>query len=239
MGSDSDLPTMKAAEDILQEFGVPCELTIVSAHRTPDRMMTYARTAHERGLQVGPVPLLLPSLLVTLGPTVALLLPTHMAELDSTGRFALMPSMAPVGWGSNSSSPQKYCCKRHARPPFVDWRCVLRAASCLQVIIAGAGGAAHLPGMVAAMTPLPVIGVPVKPAGAYLDGVDALLSIVQMPKGVPVATVAIGNAANAGLLAVRVLAGTDGALLQKMLEYQDGMRDMVLGKAAKVEAERA
>lgn len=157
MGSDSDLPTMKAAEDVLAEFGVPCELTIVSAHRTPDRMMEYARSAHTRGLQV---------------------------------------------------------------------------------IIAGAGGAAHLPGMVAAMTPLPVVGVPVKPAGAYLDGVDALLSICQMPKGVPVATVAIGNAANAGLLAVRILAGTDAALLQKMLDYQDGMRDMVLAKAAKVEAER-
>eukprot|EP00879_Flechtneria_rotunda_P019584 GHRR01020577.1.p1 GENE.GHRR01020577.1~~GHRR01020577.1.p1 ORF type:complete len:130 (-),score=51.48 GHRR01020577.1:766-1155(-) len=108
----------------------------------------------------------------------------------------------------------------------------------VQVIIAGAGGAAHLPGMVAAMTPLPVIGVPVKPAGAYLDGVDALLSIVQMPKGVPVATVAIGNAANAGLLAVRILASTDGQLLQKMLHYQDGMKHMVLDKAAKVEAER-
>jgi phosphoribosylaminoimidazole carboxylase len=92
--------------------------------------------------------------------------------------------------------------------------------------------------MVAAMTPLPVVGVPVKPSGAYLDGMDALLSIVQMPKGVPVATVAIGNAANAGLLAVRILAGTDAALLEKMLAYQDGMREMVLGKAAKVEAER-
>ncbi|KAF6260325.1 AIR carboxylase-domain-containing protein [Scenedesmus sp. NREL 46B-D3] len=157
MGSDSDLPTMKAAEDVLREFGVPCELSIVSAHRTPERMMDYARSAHKRGLQV---------------------------------------------------------------------------------IIAGAGGAAHLPGMVAAMTPLPVVGVPVKPAGAYLDGMDALLSIVQMPKGVPVATVAIGNAANAGLLAVRILAGTDAALLEKMLTYQDGMREMVLGKAAKVEAER-
>eukprot|EP00882_Tetradesmus_deserticola_P015849 GHRQ01016899.1.p1 GENE.GHRQ01016899.1~~GHRQ01016899.1.p1 ORF type:complete len:662 (+),score=233.45 GHRQ01016899.1:257-2242(+) len=157
MGSDSDLPTMKAAEDVLHGFGVPCELSIVSAHRTPERMMEYARSAHKRGLQV---------------------------------------------------------------------------------IIAGAGGAAHLPGMVAAMTPLPVVGVPVKPAGAYLDGMDALLSIVQMPKGVPVATVAIGNAANAGLLAVRILAGTDAALLEKMLAYQDGMREMVLGKAAKVEAER-
>jgi phosphoribosylaminoimidazole carboxylase PurE protein len=108
-----------------------------------------------------------------------------------------------------------------------------------QVIIAGAGGAAHLPGMVAALTPLPVVGVPVKPAGAYLDGVDALLSICQMPKGVPVATVAIGNAANAGLLAVRILASTDPALLQKMLDYQEGMKRMVLDKAAKLEASSA
>lgn len=98
-----------------------------------------------------------------------------------------------------------------------------------------AGGAAHLPGMVAAMTPLPVIGVPVKPAGAHLDGLDALLSIVQMPKGVPVATVAIGNAANAGLLAARILAAHDRTLLQKMLDYQQGMKDMVLGKADKLE----
>ena len=106
----------------------------------------------------------------------------------------------------------------------------------IQAIIAGAGGAAHLPGMVAAMTPLPVIGVPVRPAGAHLDGLDALLSIVQMPKGVPVATVAIGNAANAGLLAVRVLATSDPALLAAMLAYQAGMTDTVLGKAAKLEA---
>jgi len=125
---------------------------------------------------------------------------------------------------------------------FVRWcltpRLLLLLLDSRQVIIAGAGGAAHLPGMVAAMTPLPVIGVPVKPSGAYLDGMDALLSIVQMPKGVPVATVAIGNAANAGLLAVRVLAGTDAGLLQRMLDYQLGMKEMVLGKAAKVEAER-
>ena len=105
----------------------------------------------------------------------------------------------------------------------------------LRAIIAGAGGAAHLPGMVAAMTPLPVIGVPVKPAGAHLDGMDALLSIVQMPKGVPVATVAIGNAASAGLLAVRILATADPALQHKMLAYQEGMTDMVLGKAARLE----
>jgi phosphoribosylaminoimidazole carboxylase len=154
MGSDSDLPTMKAAAEVLEEFGVNCEVTVVSAHRTPERMFDYARDAPGRGLQV---------------------------------------------------------------------------------IIAGAGGAAHLPGMVAAMTPLPVIGVPVKPAGAYLDGVDALLSIVQMPKGVPVATVAIGNAANAGLLAVRILASADPALLNKMLRYQEGMTQTVLGKAERLE----
>ncbi|GFH05534.1 ATP-grasp domain-containing protein [Haematococcus lacustris] len=154
MGSDSDLATMKAAAQVLAEFDIPCEITVVSAHRTPQRMMDYARSAHTRGLKA---------------------------------------------------------------------------------IIAGAGGAAHLPGMVAAMTPLPVIGVPVKPAGAYLDGLDALLSIVQMPKGVPVATVAIGNAANAGLLAVRILGAYDPALLEKMIAYQDGMRTMVLDKASKLE----
>jgi len=154
MGSDSDLPTMKAAAEILEEFGVNCEVTVVSAHRTPEIMFDYAREAPGRGLQV---------------------------------------------------------------------------------IIAGAGGAAHLPGMVAAMTPLPVIGVPVKPAGAHLDGIDALLSIVQMPKGVPVATVAIGNAANAGLLAVRIMASADPVLLNKMLRYQEGMTQTVLGKAERLE----
>lgn len=154
MGSDSDLATLKAAAEILEEFGVPCEVTVVSAHRTPERMIDYARTAHKRGMRA---------------------------------------------------------------------------------IIAGAGGAAHLPGMVAAMTPLPVIGVPVKPAGAHLDGMDALLSIVQMPRGVPVATVAIGNAANAGLLAVRILATSDAALLAKMEAYQAGMTQTVLGKAARLE----
>jgi phosphoribosylaminoimidazole carboxylase len=154
MGSDSDLPTMKAAAEIMDEFGVRCEITVVSAHRTPERMMEYAKTAHERGLKA---------------------------------------------------------------------------------IIAGAGGAAHLPEMVAAMTPLPVIGVPVIPANAKLDGMDALLSIVQMPKGVPVATVAIGNAANAGLLAVRILASSDKKLLAKMMQYQLGMKEMVLGKAERLE----
>ncbi|KAG2498284.1 hypothetical protein HYH03_003545 [Edaphochlamys debaryana] len=154
MGSDSDLATMKAAAQVLEEFGVPLELTVVSAHRTPERMFEYARTAHARGLRA---------------------------------------------------------------------------------IIAGAGGAAHLPGMVAAMTPLPVIGVPVKPSGAHLDGLDALLSIVQMPKGVPVATVAIGNAANAGLLAVRIIAAQDRVMLDKMMAYQAGMTDTVMSKAQKLE----
>eukprot|EP00208_Stichococcus_sp_RCC1054_P001609 CAMPEP_0206146038 /NCGR_PEP_ID=MMETSP1473-20131121/29309_1 /ASSEMBLY_ACC=CAM_ASM_001109 /TAXON_ID=1461547 /ORGANISM="Stichococcus sp, Strain RCC1054" /LENGTH=580 /DNA_ID=CAMNT_0053542467 /DNA_START=392 /DNA_END=2134 /DNA_ORIENTATION=+ len=156
MGSDSDLATMKAAAAVLDDFGVPCEVTVVSAHRTPDRMLDYARSAAGRGLKA---------------------------------------------------------------------------------IIAGAGGAAHLPGMVAALTPLPVIGVPVKPAGAHLDGLDALLSIVQMPRGVPVATVAIGNAANAGLLAVRVLAASDPALRKAMEDYQGGMRDTVLGKAGRLESQ--
>jgi len=154
MGSDSDLPTMKAAAEILEEFGIACEVTVVSAHRTPERMFDYAQSAHKRGLKA---------------------------------------------------------------------------------IIAGAGGAAHLPGMVAAMTPLPVIGVPVKPAGAYLDGMDALLSIVQMPRGVPVATVAIGNSANAGLLAVRIVGTNRPKVLEKMVKYQAGMKEMVLGKAARLE----
>jgi 5-(carboxyamino)imidazole ribonucleotide mutase len=134
MGSDSDWPTMKAAAEICREFGVPFEVRVVSAHRTPDDMADYGRTAHERGLRV---------------------------------------------------------------------------------IVAGAGGAAHLPGMLAAHSPLPVIGVPVPQK--YLDGLDSLLSIVQMPRGVPVATVAIGGALNAGLLAVEILATSDPALRQRVL----------------------
>ena len=153
MGSDSDLPTMQAAVDVLAEFGVAHEVRIVSAHRTPDVMTDYARTAAARGLQV---------------------------------------------------------------------------------IIAGAGGAAHLPGMTASMTPLPVIGVPVPLA--YLDGMDSLLSIVQMPKGIPVATVAVGNAANAGLLAVRILAAADPALRSRMEDYQAGLAAMVIEKDAKLQA---
>jgi phosphoribosylaminoimidazole carboxylase len=154
MGSDSDLPTMSAAAQALDDFRIPYEVTIVSAHRTPDRMLEYARSAPSRGLKV---------------------------------------------------------------------------------IVAGAGGAAHLPGMVAALTPLPVVGVPVTPVGSHLDGVDALLSICQMPKGVPVATVAIGNAANAGLLAARIVAASDAELLARMVEYQAGMRDVVMDKAERLE----
>jgi len=155
MGSDSDLSVMGQACNTLKDFGVKCEVSIVSAHRTPERMLDFAQNAHKRGIKV---------------------------------------------------------------------------------IIAGAGGAAHLPGMVASMTPLPVIGVPVKPRGFHLDGVDSLLSIVQMPRGIPVATVAIGNATNAGLLALRMLGLSDKNLQNKMLEYQEGMKNTVIEKAAKLEA---
>ncbi len=152
MGSDSDLPTMKDAAEVLETFGVKYELTIVSAHRTPTRMYDYAQSAAQRGVQC---------------------------------------------------------------------------------IIAGAGGAAHLPGMVAALTPLPVIGVPVKTAA--LSGVDSLYSICQMPKGIPVATVAIGNAANAGLLAVRILASDRPDLLNKMEVWLREQEGQVLTKADKLE----
>jgi len=152
MGSDSDLPCMSAAAEMLESFGIGCEVTVVSAHRTPDRMLEYARSAAARGVRV---------------------------------------------------------------------------------LIAGAGGAAHLPGMVAALTPLPVIGVPVPLK--HFDGLDSMLSIVQMPKGVPVATVAVGNAANAGLLAVRVLAAADPILRAKMQRYQTEMEETVLAKADKLE----
>ncbi len=137
MGSSSDLPTLNAAADILERFGVGHELRVLSAHRTPDAMAEYARSAHTRGLKV---------------------------------------------------------------------------------LIAAAGGAAHLPGMLAAHTPLPVIGVPV--ATANLNGLDSLLSIVQMPRGVPVATVAIGGGANAGLLAIQILATGDPELLQRFVDYK-------------------
>ena len=147
MGSDSDWPTVQPAAEVLAEFGVPMEIGVVSAHRTPERMLDYARTAHTKGIKV---------------------------------------------------------------------------------IIACAGGAAHLPGMIAAATPLPVIGVP--RALGNLDGLDSLLSIVQMPAGVPTATVSIDGAKNAGLLAVRTLAVADDRLMEQMVQYQDTMREQVLEK---------
>jgi len=149
MGSDSDWPTMKKAVEVLEQFGVPHEARVVSAHRTPELLVEYSKTARERGLKV---------------------------------------------------------------------------------IIAGAGGAAHLPGMVAAMTILPVLGVPVQ--SRALSGMDSLLSIVQMPKGVPVATFAIGEAGagNAGLSAVSILAASDDDLAAKLEKFRDEQRDTVLGK---------
>ena len=153
MGSDSDLPVMKAAAEVCEEFEVAYELTVVSAHRTPQRMLEYARSAKERGLRL---------------------------------------------------------------------------------IIAGAGGAAHLPGMVASLTTLPVIGVPVK--SRALAGVDSLLSIVQMPRGVPVATVAVNNARNAGLLALRVLALGDERLAERLEAFADAQRASVEETAADIEA---
>jgi 5-(carboxyamino)imidazole ribonucleotide mutase len=151
MGSDSDWPVMQPAATACDEFGVAYEADVVSAHRMPEAMIDYGRSAGQRGLSV---------------------------------------------------------------------------------IIAGAGGAAHLPGMLAAVTPLPVIGVPVPLR--YLDGMDSLLSIVQMPAGVPVATVAIGNARNAGLLAVRILAVADSELQRRMVEFQDQLRQAAEAKGAVV-----
>jgi 5-(carboxyamino)imidazole ribonucleotide mutase len=152
MGSDSDLPTMQGAIAVCEEFSVSCEVAIVSAHRTPERMVKYAQDAHQRGLKV---------------------------------------------------------------------------------IIAGAGGAAHLPGMVASLTPLPVIGVPV--GTRHLQGVDSLYSIVQMPAGIPVATVAIGNAKNAGLLAVQILASHQPELLEKVQQYRHNLAQSVLDKQAQLD----
>ena len=155
MGSDSDWPVMSAAATALEEFEVPYAADVVSAHRMPDAMVDYGRSAADRGLAV---------------------------------------------------------------------------------IIAGAGGAAHLPGMLAAVTPLPVIGVPVPLK--YLDGMDSLLSIVQMPAGVPVAAVAIGNARNAGLLAVRILAATEAALRVRMVEFQEQLRRTAEAKGQAVREAR-
>lgn len=149
MGSDSDLPVMQKAADILTELEVPFEMTIVSAHRTPARMFEFAANAHERGTRV---------------------------------------------------------------------------------IIAGAGGAAHLPGMVAAISPLPVIGVPVKSSNS-IDGWDSILSILQMPEGVPVATVALNAARNAGILAAQMLATSDAALLARIVRFKKSLEEKVLEKA--------
>ena len=151
MGSDSDLPVMQAAADILDELGVAYEITIVSAHRTPRRMYDYAKAADARGIKV---------------------------------------------------------------------------------IVAGAGGAAHLPGMVAAISPLPVIGVPVK--SSALSGEDSLLSIVQMPPGIPVATVAIGGGLNAGLLAAQILSVADVALAARLADYRRRLHDAVAAKDARL-----
>src|SRR5688572_666305 len=146
MGSDSDLPVMKAAAEVLESFGIAFELTVVSAHRTPQRMFDYARSAEERGLRV---------------------------------------------------------------------------------IIAGAGGAAHLPGMVASLTPLPVIGVPIKSSNS-IDGWDSVLSILQMPNGVPVATVALNAAQNAGILAAQIIGSHNKEVLQRVAEFKEKLKQKVM-----------
>ena len=152
MGSISDMPVMQQAIDVLNEFGIETHVDIVSAHRTPEKLVDFSTSAHQNGIHV---------------------------------------------------------------------------------IIAGAGGAAHLPGMVASMSPLPVIGVPVKSSNS-IDGWDSVLSILQMPGGVPVATVALNGAKNAGLLAVQILASQNADLLQKMMEYKNGLKQAVLDAAAKL-----
>lgn len=153
MGSDSDLPVMQKAADILADLQVPFEMTIVSAHRTPERMFEFARNAHVRGIRV---------------------------------------------------------------------------------VIAGAGGAAHLPGMVAAISPLPIIGVPIKSSNS-IDGWDSILSILQMPEGVPVATVALNAGRNAGILAAQILAASDPALLQRIIAFKKDLEQKVVIKAQKME----
>ena len=153
MGSDSDLPIMRQAADILKSFDIPFELTVVSAHRTPERMFSFAKEAHQRGIKV---------------------------------------------------------------------------------IIAGAGGAAHLPGMVASLSPLPVIGVPIKSSNS-IDGWDSILSILQMPNGVPVATVALNAAKNAGILAAKIIGSHDPAIQQKILSYKEELKEAVAKKYQKLE----
>ena len=156
MGSESDLPVMKDAADVLDEFDIPYEMRVLSAHRTPDAMHEYARTARDRGLKI---------------------------------------------------------------------------------IIAGAGKAAHLPGMIAASTPLPVLGVPVPTSD--LGGMDSLLSVVQMPGGVPVGTLAIGGAQNAGLLAIQMLATSRAELMEKMTEYKQHLREKAEAMDRRVSAKKA
>ncbi len=153
MGSDSDLPVMKSAAEVLKTFGIPFEMTVVSAHRTPERMFEFAKGAHKRGIKV---------------------------------------------------------------------------------IIAGAGGAAHLPGMVASLSPLPIIGVPVKSSNS-IDGWDSILSILQMPNGVPVATVALNAAKNAGILAASIIGSSDAQLQSKIVAYKEEMKAAVIEKVKKVE----
>ena len=156
MGSKSDLPVMEGAQRVLQELGVKCEMTVVSAHRTPDRMVDYARGAADRG----------------------------------------------VG-----------------------------------VIVAGAGGAAHLPGMTASLTPLPVIGVPIKSRNS-IDGWDSVLSILQMPSGVPVATVALDGGTNAGILAAQILGASDDALRERIATFKEGLKSKVMASLQDVEGHR-
>lgn len=153
MGSKSDLPVMQEAANILKEFGIEYEMNIVSAHRTPERMVDYAKSAHKNGLKV---------------------------------------------------------------------------------IIAGAGGAAHLPGMTASLTPLPVIGVPIKSSNS-IDGWDSILSILQMPNGIPVATVALNAAKNAGILAVKIIAASNPAILSKVEAYAENLKQAVLESAKELE----
>ncbi len=157
MGSSSDLKVMKDAADVLKELGIEFEMTVVSAHRTPELMFEYAKSAADRGLKV---------------------------------------------------------------------------------IIAGAGGAAHLPGMVASLTPLPVVGVPVKSSNS-IDGWDSILSILQMPNGVPVATVALNAAKNAGILAAQIIGSSDKDVLQRMVAYKEAMKTKVMDGKVEVESYRA
>lgn len=154
MGSDSDLPIMRQAADVLKELGIEAEMTIVSAHRTPERMFEFAKNAHTRGVKV---------------------------------------------------------------------------------IIAGAGGAAHLPGMVASLSPLPVIGVPVKSSNS-IDGWDSILSILQMPNGVPVATVALNAAKNAGILAAQIIGSHQPEVLERIVQFKKKLEAEVLAKVEKLEA---